>query len=94
MNYRYRVKGKVQKSFILRGLFFRIGANIDNCITEKELVFVKEHCMLSEIMDMQSISTAPKPIPTNSTDINRGVKNEQPSKPAIKTNKVRIATKV
>lgn len=90
MNYRYRVQGRVEKPFILRGMFFGIGADIDNYITEKELVFVKERCALTKIVDIQAVS--PKPIPTNSTETDRGVKDD--SKSTSRVNKVKPFSKV
>lgn len=68
MQYRYRVLGKVEQSFILRGAYFAIGNTIDFYITENELGFVKERCKLEMIEDLQkptetenSISSVAKP---------------------------------
>ena len=92
MNFRYRVKGRVEKSFILRGILFRIGAEVDNYITEQELGFVQEHCVLTEVFDAQSQANATKPIPKNSTNIEGGIKDD--AKSASRTNKVKPAPKV
>ena len=78
MNYRYRVKGCAEKAFILRGMHFRVGGDINTEILESELPFIKEHCALTEVVDRQ-VKTAPsQPIPTNSPTIPKGVKNELP----------------
>lgn len=44
MTHRYRICGKVNSAFILNGLFYSVGQQIDNCFTEKEVKFIKEHC--------------------------------------------------
>ena len=75
MDYRYRVKGCAEKAFILRGMHFRVGGEINTVILESELAFVKERCKLEEVKDL----TAPsQPIPTNSMTMPKGVKNELP----------------
>lgn len=53
MQYRYRVFGKVEQSFILRGAYFAVGSKIDFYITESELPFVKEMCKIDSIVDFQ-----------------------------------------
>ena len=78
MNYRYKVKGRVEKPFILRAMDFRIGGTIDNVILESELAFVKERCKLEKVEDMQAKTATSQPIPTNSPTIPKGVKNELP----------------
>ena len=78
MNYRYKVKGRVENPFILRGLDFNIGGTIDTVILESELAFVKERCRLEKVVDMQSKATNPQPLPTNSPTNSKGVKNELP----------------
>lgn len=86
MDYRYRVKGCTEKAFILRGMYFRVGGDIDIDILESELAFVKERCALTEVVDRQ-VKTAPsQPIPTNSATTPKGVKNELP-KSTSRTNK-------
>lgn len=75
MNYRYRVKGRVEKPFILRAMDFRIGGTIDTVILESELAFVKECCKLDKVEDLQAKTAPSQPIPTNSTQT-KGVKNE------------------
>lgn len=92
MNFRYRVKGRVEKSFILRGILFRIGAEVDNYITEQELRFVQEHCVLTEVVDTQSQANTTKPIPKSSTNTEGGTKND--TKSPSRTNKSKSAPKV
>ena len=53
MQYRYRVLGKVEQSFILRGAYFAIGIYIDFYIQESELPFVKERCKIDNMVDLQ-----------------------------------------
>ncbi len=78
MNYRYRVKGCAEKAFILRGMHFRVGGEVDTDILENELAFVKERCSLTEVVDRQAKTAPSKPIPTNSQTTPKGVKNELP----------------
>ena len=59
MNYRYRVKGSAEKAFILRGMHFRVGVDIETVILESELAFVKERCRLDKVEDLQ-VKTARK----------------------------------
>ncbi|MCM1440071.1 MAG: hypothetical protein NC131_12845 [Roseburia sp.] len=51
MQYRYRVLGKVEQSFILRGAYFAVGSEMDFYITESEMPFVKEMCKLTKVCD-------------------------------------------
>lgn len=92
MDYRYRIKGVAERFFILRGIYFYAGKKIDDYITEQELVFVKERSKLTEIVDLQSKANVSKPMPNNSSEINRGVKDDTQS--TIRTNKIKPATKV
>ena len=52
MRFKYRVKGKVKSSFIMRGLLFQVGANLDFSIFDNELSFVQDHCENVEIIDL------------------------------------------
>lgn len=83
MIYRYRVKGKAEKAFILRGMHFCIGKDIDCVISESELTFIKERCTLSEIVDTQKPVAQPKSMPINpakkAENKQSGVRNEQSS---------------
>lgn len=92
MDYRYRVKGVAERFFILRGIYFYAGKKVDDYITEQELVFVQERCKLTEIVDLKSTQSNPTPIPNNSTETDRGVKDDTQS--TIRANKVKSATKV
>ena len=91
MNYRYRVEGRVEKAFILRGMHFRIGGTIDTVILESELPFIKERCELNKVED----KTAPSQPISNDSATKKEVKNElskQPSNSA--TSKGKVATKI
>ena len=83
MNYRYRVKVVADKAFILRGMHFRIGGEINTVILESELAFVKERYTTKNIEDLSTLS---QPIPNNSNTTPKGVKNELP-KSTSRTNK-------
>lgn len=61
MQYRYRVEGKVNQCFILRGAYFAINSTIEFYVTESELSFVKQYCTLDKVIDLQE-----KPKATNS----------------------------
>ena len=63
MQYRYRVVGKVVQPFILRGAYFIKGSEIDFCITESELNFVKERCELEEVKDLQKATETTNSVP-------------------------------
>lgn len=81
MQYRYRVEGKVEHSFILRGAFFGINDTINFYITESELDFVKERCKLNVIEDTQKPTNADNSISnvakTNTKSNKKAVKNER-----------------
>ena len=62
MAFKYRVKGKVEQAFIIRGLHFDVGSDIDFYITEKELEFVKERCKIAELIDNTKPIDNPKPM--------------------------------
>ena len=94
MNYRYRVKGRTEKAFILRGMYFRIGAEFNNQITESELPFVQSHCSVTEIVDLKAKTIASQPIPTNSKTIDKGVQNELLTKPTSRGTKGKTVAKV
>lgn len=82
MNYKYRVKGVVEKPFVLTGVFFRIGVSIDLHIAKNNLEFVKERCKIKEIIDLQKFAETPKPIQSTTQikaqSIQKAVKNELP----------------
>jgi hypothetical protein len=78
MNYRYKVEGIAEKAFILRGMYFRIGAVVNIEILESEFTFVKERCRLEKIEDVNAKTKCSQPIPNNSSTTPKGVKNELP----------------
>lgn len=96
MNYKYRVKGVVEKPFILRGVHFCIGSKIDLHIVESELNFIKERCKLTQVIDLQKVAETPKPIQhttqIKAQTIQKAVKNELPKTNG--TNKVENKSKV
>ena len=96
MNYKYRVKGVVEKPFILRGAHFRIGGKIDCHIIEDELNFLKERCKLTQVIDLQKVAETPKPIQhttqVKAQNIQKVVRNELPK--VNGTNKVENTSKV
>lgn len=78
MKFKYRVKGKVNSQFILRGFLFRVGSKIDFCVSENELEFVKQHCEIIEIIDREPKETIeiPKPVLEENENKSREVENE------------------
>ena len=81
MKLEYRIKGKVQRSFILRGLAFRIGEDIDFVVYENELAFVKERCDVSELIDLnKKVEPTPKPILEEKTDTIEEIKEIKEAK--------------
>ena len=58
MKFKYRFKGKVNSQLVLRGMLFKVGSKIDFCVSETELDFVKKHCSVDEIIDLE-----PKVVP-------------------------------
>lgn len=64
MDYRYKVKGVVQKPFILRGVHFANKIDFDMGITETELPFIKERCNILDIKDLSQKVVDPTPAPT------------------------------
>ena len=88
MNYRYKVKGYAEKAFILRGMHFRVGGDIETVILESELAFVKERCKLDKVEDLQCHSVSSQPVPVKSQIKPKGAKNE-PLQSASRTSKVK-----
>ena len=81
MKLEYRIKGKVQKSFILRGLTFRIGEDIDFVVYGNELDFVKERCSISELKDLnKKVEPTPEPILQEKTDTIEEIKESKEAK--------------
>ena len=99
MKLKYRLKGKVERSFILRGVHFAPNCDIDFCIAESELAFVKDRCRVTDIIDLE-----PKKINTPSSVLEvpeietkkepKEVKNELQSKPLSRTSKAKPKAKV
>ena len=88
MTKKYRVKGKVEGAFILRGLHFAVDSDIDLCIYESELQFVQERCKVAELINLQDkpIET-PEPVLEEQPKTEskpKGVKNGQKSNSASK----------
>ena len=76
MQYRYRVLGKVEQSFILRGAYFAIGSDIDFYIQESELPFVKERCKIDNIVDLQEKTEAENSV----SNVAKSTTTKQPTK--------------
>lgn len=53
MELQYRVLGKVNNAFVLRGLHFANGFNIDVYVSGNELAFVKERCDIKEVKEVK-----------------------------------------
>ena len=63
MNLKYRVKGKVNSPFILRGLHFDVNSDMDFSISENELQFVQERVSNCEVIDLEKKAVeTPKPV--------------------------------
>lgn len=66
MKFKYRVKGKVNSQLVLRGMLFKVGSKIDFCVSETELDFVKKHCSVDEIIDLEpKVVPIPEPVLEN-----------------------------
>ena len=89
MDYRYRVNGRAEKAFILRGMYFRIGSDISTVITETELEFVKSHCTINSVCE---INPTCESIPANPSSATKGDENEQ--KPTSRTRKSKHTAQV
>lgn len=66
MNFRYKVKGRAERFFILNDTIFYAGKKIELCITEQDFNHIKEHCTFTEIVDFQSQLNASDSILNNS----------------------------
>lgn len=63
MKFKYRFKGKVNSQLVLRGMLFKVGSKIDFCVSETELDFVKKHCSVDEIIDLEpKVVPIPEPV--------------------------------
>lgn len=80
MKFKYRFKGKVNSQLVLRGMLFKVGSKIDFCVSETELDFVKKHCSVDEIIDLEpKVVPIPEPVlkETKTESKPKGVKNER-----------------
>ena len=81
MTKKYRVKGKVNSPFILSGLYFAIDSDMDFCINENEIEFVKERVSISELIDLSKKAIeSPEPVLEEQPKPEikpKGVKNER-----------------
>ena len=81
MTKKYRVKGKVNSPFILSGLYFAIDSDMDFCINESEIEFVKERVSISELIDLSKKAVeTPEPVLEEQPKTEskpKGVKNER-----------------
>lgn len=88
MSFKYRVKGIVEKSFILRGAYFPIGMEMDFYISESELEFVSARCKVAKLIDLkEKLDDAPKPVLEETESKPKGVKNELQRKSTSSTSK-------
>ena len=97
MNFEYRVKGKVEQSFILRGHCNSVGTLVDLFLFGNELEFVKERCSDVEITNLKDkpnvsinneLINSPKPMLEQKTETKpKGVKNELQTKSNGNANK-------
>ena len=69
MKFKYRFKGKVNNQLVLRGMLFKVGSKMDFCVSETELDFVKKHCSVDEIIDLEpKVVPVPEPMLEEKTD--------------------------
>lgn len=86
MSFKYRVKGIVEKPFILRGAHFPIGMEMDFYISESELEFVSARCKVAKLIDLkEKLDDTPKPMLEENKP--KGVKNELQRKSTSTTSK-------
>lgn len=90
---KYRFKGKVNSSFILRGMVFSEGSDIDFGLSDRELDFVKAHCDAIEIIDLYKKDTTEIP-KTVLEDKPKEVENELQPKSNGNANKGKHKAKV
>ncbi len=91
--FRYSIKGKVTQAFILRGLLYSTGKDIDTYINESEVELIKTHCKIAKLTDLQATANStPKAIPNNSKS--KGVESDELPKSASAQNTNKISRKV
>lgn len=74
MQFKYRVKGKVEQAFILRGRYNGVGTDIDLLLFGNELEFVKERCGNVVVTDLDN---EPKKIDSKPVSSPESVLEEQ-----------------
>ena len=86
MDFKYRVKGLVQKPFIIRGAFFAVGSEMDFYFSEKELAFVKQRVKVDKVVDLSQVeqTKAPEPVLANISKTESVAKTESKPK-GVKT---------
>lgn len=85
MKFKYRFKGKVNSQLVLRGMLFKVGSKIDFCVSETELDFVKKHCSVDEIIDLEpKVVPFPEPVLATIPKTESVAKTESKSK-GVKT---------
>ena len=91
MELKYRVLGKVNNAFILRGLHFASGFNIDFCVSGDELAFVKERCDIKEVKELKPKVAPQSPaIPT----VEKESQNDKPRASTSTRSESKGATKL
>ena len=91
MEFKYRVLGKVNNAFILRGLHFTNGYNIDFCVNENELAFVKERCEVKEVKELKpKVATQSPTIPS----VKKESQNDKPRTSESARSESKRSTKV
>ena len=96
MIFKYRVKGKVNNRFVLRGFLFEMNRSIDFCVSEQELDFVKQHCTIKDLIDLDPEPVVEIPEPIQEVEVKKEDENELPvrTKQTNRTNKAKSKAKV
>ena len=91
MELKYRVLGKVNNAFILRGLHFASGLNIDFSVSENELAFVKERCNIKEVKELKpKVATQSPAIP----NVKKESRNDKPRTSESARSESKSSTKI
>ena len=91
MEFKYRVLGKVNNAFILRGLHFACGVSIDFAVNENELAFVKERCDIKEVKELKpKVDTQSPAIP----NVKKESQNDKPRASESARNEIKSSTKI
>ena len=91
MGLRYRVFGKINNSFILRGLHFESGREIDFVVSESELAFVKERCDITEVKELKPNVNTKTP---KSQNVAKESQNDKPRTSTSATSKTASNAKI